>query len=161
MKGMVCAALVAGALLAPVAGVAQQEMEMPPEFLEALQKDVATLRMDAMQKTIQLEPGEAPIFWIIYEQFLDELNGRIAGRAELLRDYIVNYAELTDEQAIVMGNRAITIEIDRLALVARYFDRISEELSGITAAQFYQIEQQTDMLIDLRLAMELPIIGRR
>jgi len=48
-----------------------------------------------------------------------------------------------------------------MCLVARYFERTSGEVSGVTAGQFYQIEQQTDMLIDLRLAMEVPIIGRR
>jgi hypothetical protein len=161
MQRFVRAGLFAAALLVPVAGAAQEEIEIPPEFLEALQHDAATLRLDVMQGNIQLQPGEAPVFWTIYEQFLEDLNSRIAGRAELLRDYVTQYTELTEEQAIVMGNRAIAIEIDRIALIARYFDRVAQEVSGIAAAQFYQIEQQTDILIDLRLATELPIIGRR
>jgi len=161
VKHIVSAALVAAALLAPMAGTAQEEMEIPPAFLEALQKDVATLRMDAMQSTIQLQAGEASTFWTIYEEFLGEMNDRVAGRTELLRDYAVQYAELTDDQAIAMGKRAIKMEMDRMTLISRYFDRISNEVSGVTAGQFYQIEQQTDLLIDLRLAMEVPIIGRR
>jgi hypothetical protein len=152
---------VAAALLAPRAGTAQEELEIPPEFMEALQKDVATLRMDAMQGTIQLQPGEASTFWTIYEEFLAEMNVRVAGRTELLRDYAVQYAGLTDEQAIAMGNRAIEMEMDRMGLISEYFQRISTEVSGVTAAQFYQIEQQTDLLINLRLAMEVPIIGRK
>ncbi len=161
MKRIVSAAMVTAALLAPMAGSAQQEMEIPPEFMEALQKDAATLRMDAMQSTIQLHAGEASAFWTIYEGFLGEMNDRVAARTELLRDYAVQYAELTNDQAIAMGKRAIEMEMDRMSLIALYFDRISNEVSGVTAAQFYQIEQQTDMLIDLRLAMEVPIIGRR
>ena len=161
MKRIVSAAVVAAALLAPMAGTAQEEMEIPPEFIEALQQDVATLRMDAMQSTIQLQAGEASAFWTIYEEFLGEMNDRVAGRTELLRDYAVKYAELTDDQAIAMGKRAIKMEMDRMTLISQYFDRISNEVSGVTAGQFYQIEQQTDLLIDLRLAMEVPIIGRR
>jgi hypothetical protein len=144
-----------------MAGTAQEELEIPPEFMEALQKDAATLRMDVMQGTIQLQPGEASTFWTIYEEFLAEMNIRVAGRTELLRDYAVQYAGLTDEQAIAMGERAIEMEMDRMALIAQYFDRIATEVSGVTAAQFYQIEQQTNMLIDLRLAMDVPIIGRK
>ena len=161
VKRIVSAAVVAAALLAPMAGTAQEEMEIPPAFMEALQKDAATLRMDVMQGTIQLQAGEASTFWTIYEEFLGEMNDRVAGRTELLRDYAVQYATLTNDQAIAMGKRAIEMEMDRMALISRYFDRLSNEVSGVTAAQFYQIEQQTDMLIDLRLAMEVPIIGRR
>lgn len=161
MKRIVTAAVVAAALLVPMAGTAQDALEIPPEFMEALQKDAATLRMDAMQSSIQLQPGEAATFWTIYEEFLAETNTRVAARTELLRDYAVQYADLTDHQAVSMGKRAIEMEMDRMTLIADYFDRIAAEVSGVTAAQFYQIEQQTDMLIDLRLAMEVPIIGRK
>lgn len=161
MKVIVSAAIVAAALLAPAAGSAQEPSEIPPEFMEALQKDVATLRMDVMQSTIQLQAGEATTFWSIYEDFLGEMNDRVAARTELLRDYAVKYASLTNEQAIDMGKRAIDMEKERMDVISDYFDRISKEVSGLTAAQFYQIEQQTDMLMDLRLAMEVPIIGRR
>ena len=164
MKRFVSAALVAAALLVPGTGFAQDTMmgdELPPEFIEALQKDVATLRMDAMQSNIQLAAGEASTFWAIYEEYLAELNEATAGRAELVREYISDFNNLTDDQVIMMGNRAIEQRMDRLALLNRYFDRIAREVSGITAGQFFQIEEQVQMLIDLRLAMELPVIGRR
>jgi hypothetical protein len=161
MKRIVCAAVVAAALLAPATVAAQTEMEIPPEFMEVIQKDAATLRMDVMQSTIQLQTGEAAGFWSIYEEFLGELNPLVAVRAELLRDYAAQYAELTNEQVVELGNRAIQLEMDRMDIIARYFERIAGEVSGVTAGQFYQIEQQTDMLIDLRLAMEVPIIGRQ
>ena len=164
MKQIVSAAVAAAVLLAPVPGAAQQGGQapmLPAEFVEALQTDVATLRMDAMQSTIQLKAGEAATFWAIYDEFLGELNTRTAGRAELIKDYALQYETLSDAQATELGHRAIKMETDRMALIGRYFDRISKEVSGLTAAQFYQIEQQTQMLINLRLAMEVPIVGRR
>ena len=164
MNRIVSAAVVAMVLLAPMPGAAQQtaqEVQLPAEFVEAIQTGGATLRMDVMQSTIQLNAGEASAFWTIYDEFLGELNTRIAGRAELIKDYAVQYETLTDAQAVEMGHRALQMEADRMALLGRYFDRISKEVSGLTAAQFYQIEQQTQMLINLRLAMEVPIVGRR
>jgi len=164
VKQIVSAAVVAAVLLAPVPGAAQQgaqALQLPAEFVEAVQADVATLRMDVMQSTIQLQAGEASAFWAIYDEFLGELNARTAGRAELIKDYALQYETLTDAQAVDLGHRAIQMEADRMALIGRYFDRISKEVSGLTAAQFYQIEQQTQMLINLRLAMDVPIVGRR
>ena len=72
MKRIACA-VVAAALLAPATVAAQAEMEIPPEFMEVIQKDVATLRMDVMQSTIQLKAGEAATFWAIYEEYLAAL----------------------------------------------------------------------------------------
>jgi hypothetical protein len=48
--------------------------------------------------------------------------------------------------------------MDQQALLARYFERIGDDVSGRAAGQFYQIENQVQMLLDLRLAMEIPII---
>jgi hypothetical protein len=164
VKRLIATAVLSAALLLPGAVSAQQgagDFEFPPEFIQALQKEVGTLRMDAMQSTIQLEAGEASTFWAIYEQYLIDLENIVGGRAELIRDYIVQFNEMSDDQATAMGQRAIEMRMDQMALTSRYFDRIAKEVSGLTAAQFYQIENQVQMLIDLRLAMELPIIGRR
>lgn len=159
MRHTIAAAL-AVALILPATATAQQEMayeELPPEFIEALKKDAATLRMDIMQANIQLEPGEASTFWGIYEEYVDDLGTRVADRTELIRDYAAEYTELTDEQATELAGRALALERERLDLLNQYFDRIANEVGGIEAAQFYQIENRADMLIDLRLAMEIPI----
>jgi hypothetical protein len=58
MKGLkawtVCLALVAG----PATVAAQETLEIPPEIMEAIQSDVATIHMDLMQATIVLEEGQ-------------------------------------------------------------------------------------------------------
>lgn len=154
-------AVVAALLLVSTTAVAQEQMareELPPEFVEALQKDAATLRMDIMQANIQLEPGEASAFWGIYEEYLADLGTRVADRTELIRDYATEYATMSDAQATELGRRALALERERLDLLGEYFDRIAGEIGGLEAAQFYQIENRADMLIDLRLAMDVPIV---
>jgi hypothetical protein len=153
-------AVAAAIVAAPVGALGQQTMdvEIPPEFMAALQKDLTTLRMDAMQTTIQLEPGTASTFWGIYEEYLVELEDVTAGRAELLKDYALQYETLSDDQIMTLGRRAIGQRMDHAALISRYFERIGDEVGGRAAGQFYQIENQVQMLIDLRLAMEIPII---
>lgn len=160
MKRFKWIAAFAVALIIPGGVVAQDtmDMEIPPEFMEALQKDISTLRMDAMQSTIQLEPGQAAGFWAIYEEYLGELEGLTAGRAELIRDYAMEYATLTDDQVMGLGRRAIRQRMDAQALLSRYFERIGDDVGGKVAGQFFQIENQVQMLLDLRLAMEVPII---
>ena len=44
-------------------------------------------------------------------------------------------------------------------LKKKIFDRISDALGGVVAGQFLQIENRINTLKDLRLELELPIIG--
>ena len=160
MKRFKWLAVMAALAVLPGSVLGQQTMdtEIPPEFMAVLQKDISTLRMDAMQTTIQLEPGTASTFWAIYEEYLVELEDITAGRVELLKDFALQYQTLTDDQIMTLGRRAIGQRMDPQALLARYFERIGDDVGGRAAGQFYQIENQVQMLLDLRLAMEIPII---
>ena len=138
---------------------AQAEVEIPQEFMDALRKDVRQMRTEAMQAAIVLQPGQAGTFWTIYEDYQEDLEEITQARTELIRDYAVMFETMSDEEAVELGHRAMELREERANLVRRYFDRIARDVSGTTAGQFYQVEQQVQLLIDLQLAMEIPVIG--
>lgn len=154
-------ALVALSLLGGVPAhlAAQETVEIPPEFMEALRKDVRQMRTQAMQSAIVLEPGQPGDFWTIYEEYQEDLEEITQARTELLRDYAVMFETMSDDQAVDLGHRAMELRSEQMNLLRRYFDRIADDVSGTTAGQFYQVENQVQMLIDLQLAMEVPVIG--
>ncbi len=154
------AALFLTVLAAAPAPLLAQQVEIPPEIMEALQKDVATLHQDIMQQTIVLEPGEAAPFWAIYDEYLGEIRSMAAERTELLADFADAFHGMTDEQAMQMGHRALEFDQRRHDVTSEYFDRIGDEVGGRVAGQFLQVESRIQMLKDLRLAIEVPIIGR-
>jgi hypothetical protein len=159
MKGMkawtVFLALVAG----PATVAAQETLEIPPEIMEAIQSDVATIHMDLMQATIVLEEGQPGKFWPIYDEYLAELKTLTAERTELVKDFALAFETMTDAQAVEMGNRALAFDTRRNELAAKYFRRIADEVSGIAAGQFLQIEARILTIKDLRVQLEVPIIG--
>ena len=134
-------------------------IEIPPELMDALQQDIATLHQDVMQQSIQLEPGQAGAFWEIYDDYLDEVRALTAERTELLRDFALAYDTMSDDQARAMGRRALEFERRRHEAVEEYFVRIGDDVGGRAAGQFLQIEHRIQMLKDLRLAIEIPLIG--
>lgn len=158
MRRFAVAALALALALPATLQAQETAVEIPPEFMDALKKDVSTLRMDAMQSSIELEAGTASAFWAIYEEYLAELEDITEGRAELIKDYALEYETLTNDQAVALGRRALGMRMDREALLNRYFERIAEEVGGKTAAQFFQIETQVQLLLDLRIAMEIPLV---
>lgn len=153
-------ALLGGVLLSPVAMAGQETLEIPPEMMEAIQGDVATIHQDLMQGTIDLAPGEAGPFWAIYDDYLAEVRTLTAERAELVKDFALAFDTMTDEAAVEMGGRALDADQRRHDVLEQYFARISDELGGKVAGQFLQIESRIYTLKDLRLQLEVPIIGR-
>ena len=63
------------------------------------------------------------------------------------------------EKADELIQKAMSYQKQRAELLAKYYDRVKQELGGITAARFVQIEHQLLALIDLKIASSLPIVG--
>jgi len=43
--------------------------------------------------------------------------------------------------------------------LAKYYDRVKQEMGAMTAARFVQVENQLLFIIDLQIASSLPIAG--
>ena len=67
---------------------------------------------------------------------------------------------MTDEKADELIQKALAYDKQRSELLAKHYDRFKQALGGITAARFLQVEHQLLLLIDLRIASELPIVGQ-
>ena len=57
------------------------------------------------------------------------------------------------------GHLLAHFELAQQKAVAKYFERIGAEVSGKVAGQFLQIESRIATIKDLRVEMEVPIIG--
>ena len=52
----------------------------------------------------------------------------------------------------------LALEENRTDLKKKYFERFREALSPIQAARFLQTENQINLLIDLQIASQIPLI---
>jgi len=151
----VLVAMVAG----PATLSAQETLTIPPEIMDAIQSDVATIHMDLMQASIVLKEGQAGKFWPIYDEYLAELKTLTAERTEVIKDFALAFETMTDATAVEMGKRALAFDARRHDLTAKYFDRIAQDVGGIVAGQFLQIEARIATIKDLRIQLEVPLTG--
>ena len=79
-------------------------------------------------------------------------------RVAAIKDYVVNYGNLSDAKASELVHKALDLESRRNALKKKYFERFEKVLSGKFAAKFLQIENQLLLIIDLQLAANLPVV---
>lgn len=127
-------------------------------YVELLRADVKTRKTAILTELMQLNDEQAEKFWPIYRDYdyeLQTLNDRkLAG----IQEYAKNYQNMTDEKADELANLALDLEYQRNYIKGYYYEKIRDQLGGIIAARFLQIENQMLMVLDLQISSSLPIV---
>jgi hypothetical protein len=125
-------------------------------YTELLRADVKAKRVAIITEIMQFDDTEAASFWPIFRAYDLELSKIGDGRISLIGDYIDNYENITDQKADQLMTQVFALEAQRAELKKNYFDKMKKTLSPVTAARFFQIENQIQHIIDLQVSASLP-----
>ena len=127
-------------------------------FIELVRSDVQTEKATILAITMQFTEDEAFEFWPVYREYSLALDKVFDARLALIRKHIGNFEHMTDEQARALAKDVFDLEARRLELKRTWFDEFAKVVSPKRTAQFFQIENQINAAIDLRVAASLPLI---
>ena len=160
MKKSVLCALALIALFAAVPAVAQAEPMTEDQLIELIRSDIEKEKVAIIGAPMNFNSQEAGKFWSIYEGYEAELAKVGDQRVALLKDYADNFESMTDDKAKELAEKAMAFEKQRMKLKHTCFEKLSSEVSPIIAARFLQVENQLNLLLDLQLAEEIPLIEK-
>jgi hypothetical protein len=140
----------------PSAGDADKNLQ---EYIELLRSDIRQRKAGVMSQMMQLSAADAAKFWPIYNQYDSELNKLSDLRVANIEEYSRTYTEMTNDKADELIRKALAYRRQRSELLARYYDRVKDQLGAITAARFIQVEDQLLLIVDLQIDSALPIVG--
>ena len=127
-------------------------------FVELARKDVMLLKATIIAQNLPLTEAEATEFWPIHREYEAELLRLNDRKLDLAHKFISQQGQMTDEQARVLAKDVFNIEEQRTTLKRKYFSKFQKAIPATKAARFFQIENQLNMVLDLRLAAALPLI---
>jgi hypothetical protein len=128
--------------------------------IQILRADLRSDKTKIMANQMQLSDAEGKAFWPIYNDYDHELAKLNDQRVELLKEYANSYDKLTDEQVQSLADRSFELEKKRIDLRQKYFKKVSKAVSPKTAARFVQVEDRMDMLVNLQLAANMPMVQK-
>jgi hypothetical protein len=137
---------------------AVQRAEAQENLMEMLRSDVRAEAQQIMTVAMQLSNDEASKFWPVYREYELERARWGDRRIALIRAFAEQYEMMSDEAAGNLASELFGLLDDRLSLYKRYYERFAEAVSPSVAARFIQVERQLNMIIDLQLAQELPLV---
>jgi hypothetical protein len=128
------------------------------EEIRLFRKDIRSLKKQIIAANLELSDTEAQQFWPIYDRYTADMAKIVDGKFELLEEYARNYDTITDEQADAYITGRAAVEESILQLRLRYMPVFRRVLSGKSAALFTQMDWRLDLVTDLQLASQVPLI---
>jgi hypothetical protein len=156
--------LSAASLLADAASPEVTEPSTAPDagnlrtFVELARSDLRHERSLIFVENMPLTEDEAVEFWPLQRDYENGLGGLLDERYTLVVQFVRESGSMTDEQATTLANKAFDLEEKRTALKRKYFKKFCKVIPAVKAARFFQIDNQLNMALDLRVAAMLPLI---
>jgi hypothetical protein len=127
-------------------------------FIELMRSDLRAEKMAILSESMAFSEADADIFWPMYREYELELSKLGDRRLELLRQYASTYESFSNEDAKRLAEAWFQLQEDHLKLKKKYFGRVEKALSTTIAARFLQVEHQIQLLVELGLASETPLV---
>lgn len=148
------------ALLLTAQVMVRSQVGDPEAWLEFVRTDLKTQRVAIITEAMQLNSLEAGVFWPVYREYQAELSTLGDEKVRLTKDYLASYETMTDRKADQLAKSSLALEKKRLKLKEKYYNKMKKAISPSTAARFFQVENQLQAVIDMELAMEMPVMPR-
>ena len=123
-----------------------------------LRADVQSSRKTITAENMNLTADEATKFWPIYDQYAADVAKIGDARVALIKDYAANYDTMTDDQANLFIQRAAAIDQQFTDTRSKYVPIFEKAISAKKTALWYQIDRRLDLLINLQLAGNIPVV---
>jgi Spy/CpxP family protein refolding chaperone len=141
-----------------VSGGSEQSNNVREQDIEMLRADLRAQRKQITAQNMALTAEEATKFWPIFDQYRQEAVKPNDERWALIKDYATNYNTMTDAQAEDYIKRSTAIDQQLLALRMKYVPVFEKVISPKKTALWYQIDRRIDLLINLQLSTQIPMV---
>ena len=144
-----------------VSGADAQSNNASDQDIEMLRSDLRSQRKQIVAQNMTLTTDEATKFWPIFDQYRQEAIKPNDTRWTLIKDYAANYGTMSEAQAQDYMKRSTEIDQQLLTLRMKYVPIFEKVISAQKTALWYQIDRRIDLLINLQLAANIPMVNPR
>jgi len=126
--------------------------------LQLLREDIRSKKKQLIAANLILTDAEATKFWPVYDQYTADLVKINDQKYALIKEYADAWGTMTDAQALGYVNRWLAVDQQVAALRSKYVPIVNQVLPGKKTATFFQLDRRVQMMIDIQLASQLPLV---
>jgi len=129
-------------------------------YIEVLRSDLRTQKSALITENMNFSEKEAAAFWPIYRKYEAELMKLNDQKVALIKNYADNFDTMSDAKAKELAEKALSQEDKRVQLKKKYLKEFSKALPAKTVLRFFQVDNRIDLLINVQIAAELPMVEK-
>jgi hypothetical protein len=137
---------------------AQNNAKISDQDIELLRKDLRSKKKQLVAANLNLTTDQATKFWPVYDQYIGEQTKIHDQKYALIKEFATSWGTITDAKAEDMTRRALAVDDQVAQLRIKYVPNFLKVLPGKQVATFYQIDRRLQMMVDLQLMSQLPLI---
>ena len=141
----------------PSAG-AQDNSRVSDQDIELLRKDLRAKKKQLVAANLNLTVGQATEFWPVYDQYIAEQTKIHDQKYAVIKEFASSWGSITDEKALDLTKRALAVDEQVTLLRTQYIPNFLKVLPGKQVATFFQIDRRIQMMVDLQLMSQLPLV---
>ncbi len=149
--------LLASAVVLPSADALAQGAYIE-SYIQLMRADVKAEKVAIITEYMEFAEEESAAFWPVYREYEFELSKLGDTRVALIKEYAEHYDLLGNEKAKELAKTFFDLEERRTSLKRKYYRKMEKVLPARTVTQFFQIENRINLLIDVQVAAEVPLI---
>ena len=129
-------------------------------YIEMLRSDLKTKKTEIISDNISLTEAESEKFWPVYREYSLKLDKISDKRVKYIKEYADNFDTMTEKKADKIVDQAFNYYEDRISLEKKLYKKTKKILGVIKAAKLVQLEHQINVLIDVEIGSQLPLIEK-
>jgi len=132
----------------------------PPsdDEIAMLRKDIRSKKKQLIAANMKLTDAEAEKFWPVYDSYTADLVKINDTKYGLIQQYMQTYTTMSDSEADAFVKRWIGVDESVAQLRLQYFPKFRSVLSAKNTTLFFQLERRMQLMVDLQLASQVPLV---
>jgi virulence-associated protein VapD len=128
------------------------------DLLEMIKRDINAERRTIIAEALTIPLENETEFWHMYNEMEQELDLLTDKRAKNINKFADNYENVTDDVADELAKTSFEISSGRVAINKKYYKKAGKLITKKEAARFIQLLNQIQLIIDIQVAAEVPLI---
>jgi uncharacterized membrane protein len=134
------------------------EQHVSDTDIQLLRSNVQAEKNDIIANTMKFTNAESTAFWPVYRDYSHDQQVIGDQRVQLIKDYLQSYDSMDDAKAKHMFQTMMDIDGKTLKLREDYWPKFAKALGAKRAAKFYQVDNRLNLIINVQLSSNIPLI---
>ena len=144
-----------GASFASAQEMSQTDLDKNIELMRA---NVRYEKSNWIRSNVPMTERQSGVFWPLYRRYQTELTKIGEERLALIKDFAAHHESLTDSKARGLLDQSFAIDSKLQTIRRIYKNEFLTVLPPKIVVRFFQVEHRLNLLIDLEIAAQIPLV---